>query len=114
MKKNLLSALFCLMLCAAVLVGCGGNQLAGSKWKIKEYTVQGISVDLQAVNASLEFPDDTTAKMSMAGVTMEGTYTDNGDTVSIEFLGQTIDFQREGNLLKGENEGQVLVFEKEE
>lgn len=61
----------------------------------------------------MEFVDDTTVKMSLMGMSIEGTYTVEGNTVTIEYFDQPIAFQRNGNQLSAEYDGEAMVLEKE-
>lgn len=118
MKKKLALLLSCMVLCAMVLVGCGGEEkLAGSKWKLVKYEAQGVTMEGDALasmgDLGMEFVDDTTVKMSLMGMSIEGTYTVEGNTVTIEYFDQPIAFQRNGNQLSAEYDGEAMVLEKE-
>ena len=47
------------------------------------------------------------------GMSIEGTYTVEGNTVTIEYFDQPIAFQRNGNQLSTEYDGEAMVLEKE-
>ncbi len=119
MKKKGCLLLSCVLALALALVGCGGEEkLAGTKWKLTKYTAQGVTMEGDALaalgNVNMEFVDESTVKMSMlGGVSLEGSYSVEGDTVTIEFYGQPVGFQRSGHTLSAEYEGETMVLEKE-
>ncbi len=81
MKKTL-ALVFALLMCVSVLVACGGsdNKLEGT-WVGEE---DGMTVEMT-------FKADGKLSMSSMGITMEGTYTVNGDkmTASASLMGMT-------------------------
>ena len=118
MKKKGCLLLACLLVLALALVGCGGEEkLAGTKWKLVKFESQGVTMEGDALasmgDLGMEFVDDTTVKMSLMGMSIEGTYQVEGDKVTISYFEQPIDFQRKGSQLSAEYEGEVMVLEKE-
>ncbi len=119
MKKKSCLLFACLLVLSLALVGCGGEEkLAGSKWKLVKYEAQGVTMEGDALasmgDVKMEFVDESTVKMTLlGGLSMEGSYTEEGDTVTIEYLGQPIDFQRNGNQMSSEYNGETMVLEKE-
>ena len=119
MKKKLALLLSCMVLCALVLVGCGGggNAYAGTTWELTRAEAYGVTMEGDALasmgDLGMEFVDDTTVKMSLMGMSIEGTYTVEGNTVTIEYFEQPIAFQRNGNQLSAEYDGEAMVLEKE-
>ena len=118
MKKKGCVLLACLLVLALALVGCGGDEkLAGTKWKLVKFESQGVTMEGDALasmgDLGMEFVDDTTVKMSLMGMSIEGTYAVEGNTVTIEYFDQPIAFQRNGNQLSAEYDGEAMVLEKE-
>ena len=119
LKKKSCLLFACLLVLSLALVGCGGEEkLAGSKWKLVKYEAQGVTMEGDALasmgDVKMEFVDESTVKMTLlGGLSMEGSYTEEGDTVTIEYLGQPIDFQRNGNQMSSEYNGETMVLEKE-
>lgn len=119
MKRRRGLLLACLMVLALVLAGCGGeDKLAGTKWKLVKYEAQGITMEGDALktlgDVNMEFVDEAVVKMTLlGGLSMEGSYAVEGDTVTIEYLDQPIDFQRNGNQMSAEYNGETMVLEKE-
>lgn len=117
MKKKGCLLLACLLVLALALVGCGGDEkLAGTKWKLVKFESQGVTMEGDALasmgDLGMEFVDDTTVKMSLMGMSIEGTYAVEGNTVTIEYFDQPIAFQRNGNQLSAEYDGEAMVLEK--
>ena len=113
MKKKGCLLLACLLVLALALVGCGGDE----KWKLVKFESQGVTMEGDALasmgDLGMEFVDDTTVKMSLMGMSIDGTYAVEGNTVTIEYFDQPIAFQRNGNQLSAEYDGEAMVLEKE-
>lgn len=75
--------------------------------------IKTIPNGMRGGDLGMEFVDDTTVKMSLMGMSIEGTYTVEGNTVTIEYFDQPIAFQRNGNQLSAEYDGEAMVLEKE-
>lgn len=120
MKKKLALLLSCMVLCALVLVGCGGggNAYAGTTWELTRaeaygVTMEGEMLDNTVGEMTIKFVDNSKMEINGMGMSIEGTYTVEGNTVTIEYFDQPIAFQRNGNQLSAEYDGEAMVLEKE-
>lgn len=78
MKKKLALLLSCMVLCALVLVGCGGggNAYAGTTWELTRAEAYGVTMEGEMLDStvgemSIKFIDDTKLEI-------RGTGSDNG------------------------------------
>ena len=74
MKKKLALLLSCMVLCAMVLVGCGGggNAYAGTTWELTRAEAYGVTMEGEMLDStvgemSIKFIDDTKLEISGMG-----------------------------------------------
>ena len=90
MKKKLALLLSCMVLCAMVLVGCGGggNAYAGTTWELTRAEAYGVTMEGEMLDStvgemSIKFIDDTKLEISGMGRSGEATYTLDGGMVDV-------------------------------
>ena len=108
MKKKLALMLSCMVLCALVLVGCGGgnNGYVGTKWELTHAESHGLTMDASMVQSilgemSMEFVSDSKVEIKMNQLSQESEYTLSGDKILVEESNQTLEF----NVTKTDDEG---------
>ena len=94
MKKKLALLLSCMVLCALVLVGCGGgNAYAGTTWELTRAEAYGVTLE-GAIN------------------TGESPYKVEGDKIVVTEGDQTLDFVVSGDEISTEYSGVKMYFTK--
>ena len=119
MKKRLALILYCMMLCALVLVGCGGgNEYVGTTWELPRaeaygITMEGDILDNTVGEMTIKFVDNTKAEIKGMGVSEDATYTLEGDKIVItEPNAETLEFTVSDNELSVEASGATMYFTK--
>ncbi len=124
MKKSVSVLVSVLLLFSFILTGCGSDSpksaLEGTTWKMTGgKDVSGIEVteeNLAAVGMgdfTLEFKADAAVTASVAGTTSEGTYSENGEEITIEMDGDSITVILKDNVMTMDQDGTTLYFEKQ-
>ncbi len=127
--KRLSSILVILMLCAMLgvsLAGCGdnatnqegedtGSSIEGTTWALVGGTQDGVEVSLEDLMGGIiptyEFKADGVVTNSAGENSMDGTYTENGNIVSISLGGNTFDLTIDGDTMTMEQDNMVMYFE---
>ena len=118
MKKKLALMLSCMVLCALVLVGCGGgNAYAGTTWELSRAEAYGVTLEGDMLastvgEVSITFVDDTKLKMEGAIETGEAEYTIEGDKIVVTEGTQTTEFTVSGGEISTEYAGVTMYFKK--
>ena len=117
MKKKLALILSCMMLCALVLVGCGGgNKYVGTTWELTRaeaygVTMEGDILDNTVGEMTIKFVDNTKAEIKGMGMSEDATYTLEGDKIVItEPNAETLEFTVADNELSVEASGATMYF----
>lgn len=118
MKNSILKVVLVMVLCVCVFGACGKKsglsgiyELSSGKTGDVEVTKDQMA-SLGMGNANIEFTSDKDVKMSLGDQISEGTYTVDGDKVSIKLDDETENATLDGDKLTFEMEGMSLVFIK--
>lgn len=119
MKKKLALLLSCMVLCAMVLVGCGGggNAYAGTTWELTRAEAYGVTMEGEMLDStvgemSIKFIDDTKLEISGMGTSREATYTLDGDKIMVTEGSQTMEFTVADEEISFEMSGVKMYFTK--
>lgn len=119
MKKIL--TLMMSLLVALTLTACSGDSGISGTYELVQMKYNGIVVNPgdtlweQATggkSASITLNSDGSCSADIYGQTGEGTYEENGTTVTITIEGDPLDFTIKDNQLTAENSGVTMIFEK--
>ncbi len=119
MKKIL--TLMMSLLVALTLTACSGDSGISGTYELVQMKYNGIVVNPgdtmweQATggkSASITLNSDGSCSADIYGQTGEGTYEENGTTVTITIEGDPEDFTIKDNQLTAENNGVTMIFEK--
>ena len=133
--KRIVSLALVVLFVAAMMVACGGEDVASNpagKYYVKTINgktleeaiseeLGGMSLDdaLKMANVDslndlmyLELKEDGTAAMTSMGISMDGTWKQDGGKLIITIEGDSQEFTIDGSTIKGTTEGQEYVFEK--
>ena len=126
MKKKvvmILAVVLCIALCMA-LTACGSNgasqstSVEGTKWAVSSVTDadgnETTGDDIAAVvgDITYEFQGDGVLAVTAAGQTVEGTWSQDGNKITIEANGETSEGALDGDALTFEVNGATTVFTK--
>ena len=123
MKKTskLLSLLLALSLVLS-LAACGGGSdttdLTGTTWVLSGGSQGGVTVDKETLESTFggemtyTFEADGKVTLSLAGVTVEGTWTQDGNTVNLDMQGDSGTMTLDGDKLTIEESGVTVEFTK--
>lgn len=126
MKKTskLLSLLLALSL-ALSLAACGGGgsgsgttDLTGTTWVLSGGSQGDVTVDKETLESTFggemtyAFEADGKLTLSLAGVSVEGTWSQDGNTVSLDVQGDTGTMTLDGDKLTMEESGVTVEFTK--
>lgn len=119
MKRTMLR-LFSLLLVVVLALGmaaCGGKSDVTGTWVLSGGSQDGVTVDQETLEAVMgemtyTFEDGGKVTMSLAGVSVEGTWTQDGDTVTLESQGTTSTMTLDGDKLTLEESGVTVEFTK--
>ncbi|MEA4854410.1 MAG: lipocalin family protein [Christensenella sp.] len=128
MKKKVivvLAVVLCLALCLA-FTACGNNNAAqgeaasveGTTWKVSSVTdedgnkMTGDEMSSVMGEISYEFQADGVLSVTAAGQTIEGTWSQDGNKITIESNGETSEGVLDGEALTFEANGGTTVFVK--
>ena len=122
MKTKFLSLVMALAmgLClAACGGGSGGSGLAGSTWVLSGGSQEGVTVNQDALESVLggsmtcTFEEDGTVVVELAGVSVEGTWTQDGNTVELDIQGEIDTMTLDGDTLSMEESGVLMEFTRQ-
>lgn len=124
MKKALAVVMSVLAICMFVFVGCGNssstanNSLENTTWSLNGAESSGVQVTKDQLDSimgetTLQFKEDGQMSMSLAGESVDGTYTVNGNTISLTMSGSTTDVTLDGDQITMESAGMQLFFTKQ-
>ena len=125
--KKILACLLVLVLALTCFVACGkkdGDKAAATvegKYVISSMDGLGSSLEeyLAAVEMkaedfmTLELKADGAASLNMAGEGGDGTWTQDGDKITLTIDGDSMEFTLSGNELKGDFDGEGVVLVKQ-
>ena len=119
MKKKLALLLSCMVLCALVLVGCGGggNAYAGTTWELTRaeaygVTMEGEMLDNTVGEMTIKFVDNSKMEINGMGMSGEATYTLEGDKIMVTECSQTREFTGANYEISVEASGATMDFTK--
>lgn len=123
MKRTMLRvfSLLLVVVLAFSLAACGGsdsNDLTGTTWALSGGSQEGVTVDKATLESILggemtySFEKDGKATMALAGVSVEGTWSQDGDTVTMEAQGQSFTLTIDGDKLLMDQSGVTVEFTK--
>ncbi len=123
MKSKTMRAmtLFMALVLSLTLAACGGgkgNDLAGITWALSGGSQGDVSVDKDTLEGILggemtfSFEKDGKVTFAMAGMEAEGTWSQDGNTISIESQGQSMSLTLDGDKLTMEQSGVTIEFTK--
>lgn len=105
MRIKLGLGILTILTAALLLVACGGPSLEGTTW-------QGDG--LVTGNVTITFMTDTECQVGIRSVGATGTYSVDGDQVSIDVLKQTFVLTVDGDTMSGRIYGASLTLTKQE
>lgn len=118
-----MAAVFAALICTLSLVACGGSNskaqdLTGTTWALSGGSQDGVSVD-QATLESLfggemtyTFGEDGKLTLALAGVEVEGTWKQDGNSIELDVQGDTGSMTVDGDKLILEESGVKVEFTK--
>lgn len=124
MKQRLLRLFALAMTLVAVLslAACGGSDastdLTGTTWALSSGSQDGVTMDKETLEGlfggemTYTFAEDGKVTLALAGVEVEGTWTQDGDTVSVDMQGDTGTMTIDGDKLTMEESGVTVEFTK--
>ena len=99
--------------------GSGGNDLAGTTWALSSGSQGGVTIDQDTLESrfggsmTYTFEEDGTVVLALGGVSVEGTWTLDGSTVSLDIQGDTGTMTLDGDTLTMEESGVTVEFTKQ-
>ena len=105
---------FLVLLCGLlilILSGCSGA--VGGIYKLDHATADGLrlSPDSYGVNVKIELKDDGAGTATYGGATLDVTWEEDDDTVTVTGPNGTLEFTKQGKSLILHDEGTMLFFE---
>lgn len=125
MKTKFLSLVMALAMvlslaaCGGGSGGSGGSGLAGSTWVLSGGSQEGVTVNQDALESVLggsmtcTFEEDGTVVVELAGVSVEGTWTQDGNTVELDIQGEIDTMTLDGDTLSMEESGVLMEFTRQ-
>lgn len=116
---SLVMALAMVLSLAACGGGSGGSGLAGSTWVLSGGSQEGVTVNQDALESVLggsmtcTFEEDGTVVVELAGVSVEGTWTQDGNTVELDIQGEIDTMTLDGDTLSMEESGVLMEFTRQ-
>ena len=118
--RRMTSALVLVLVLSLVLVSCngGGASIAGT-WKLESIAQDGEKIDFASLGMDADymvfvFDDKDKAEVSIGDEKESGTYSVNGNTVTVTIQGEGVDLKLDGGkLTMSEDEGMVMTFAKQ-
>lgn len=114
MKRKLTLLLACLMALTMALTGAAESLSPVGTWTLTGVEMPGMTLDPSALgmDLSLVLNEDGTVQMAMGGLVEEGTWSMEGDTVTIlDANGDTMTLTlAEDGTLRGEDDGVGMIF----
>ncbi len=125
MKKTMALSIAVLLACL-MLAGCGGDKaagadakggVAGTTWVLDSIEVAGQKVsgaDMTTIVGEItyQFKDGGELTATVAGVEGTGTYSENGNKISIDDGTQSVEATIDGDTMTFDIEGMKMVFVK--
>ena len=108
MKKFTIALLLILALAVGVLAACGAETGPEGRYTLK--TINGASPD---VEFTIELKAGGEAQVVNGLGELSGTWTQEGDVITVTVQGDPVDFTLQGNTLTTEESGMRFVFEKD-
>ncbi len=94
-----------IVLMAALPAACGGPSMEGTTWK---------GDGLVTGNVTFTFMTESECQVGIRSVGATGTYTVDGDQVSVDVLEQKLDFTVDGDTMTGSISGASLTLIRQE
>lgn len=123
MKKTnkIIALLTAMVMVLALMAGCGGNGGtttggAAGTWKLTTVEVGGqeIAAVTVGMDITMDLKADGSVTMSVSAFgeseSTDGTWEQNGDTVSVTVEGDTVEGEVDGDTLTLEGDGETMVF----
>ncbi|MBE5780713.1 MAG: hypothetical protein E7328_02685 [Clostridiales bacterium] len=116
--KTIFAVALCAMMLLALVACGGGDSIVGTTWKLTSAESNGVILDADMIAMSLgemvfKFEANGKVAVTLSGKAEEGTYTVNGDTVSIDDGYSTVDATISGNTMTYELNGAKMIFTKQ-
>lgn len=118
--KKLIGMAAALAMSVTCLTACGSSEDAFvGKWECKEMKASGVTVTDEVMGVpvaamfQVEFKDDKTGEVMMMGEENETfDWSAEDDTASIEIDGETVEFKKDGDMIKAseESDGEEVSF----
>lgn len=123
MKNKTMRAmtLFMALVLSLTLAACGGGKsdgLAGTTWALSSGSQGDVTLDKDTLEGLLggemtfNFEKDGKVTFAMSGMEAEGTWSQDGNTITIESEGQSMSLALDGDKLSMEQSGVTLEFTK--
>lgn len=119
--KKIIATLICVLMLALTLTACGGSGLSG-KYRLTGMESSGVTIKEgdalwdTAVGAMgdcyMDFTGSDAVSMAFAGEEKEGTYTVDGDKITVTIDGDPADGTLKDNKITLEVGGEKMIFEK--
>ena len=114
MKRKLTLLLACLMALTMALTGAAESLSPVGSWTLTGVEMQGMTLDpaMLGMEITMTLNEDGTAEMGMSGLVEEGTWSMDGDTVTmLDANGDTMTLTlAEDGTLRGEDDGVGMIF----
>ena len=98
--------------------GGGGSDLSGTTWALSGGSQGGVTIDQDTLESlfggemTYTFEEGGTVVLSLAGVSVEGTWSQDGNTVTLDVQGDTGTMTLDGDTLTMEESGVTVEFTK--
>ena len=123
MKNKTMRAmtLFMALVLSLTLAACGGGKsdgLAGTTWALSSGSQGDVTLDKDTLEGLLggemtfNFEKDGKVTFAMSGMEAEGTWSQDGNTITIESEGQSMSMALDGDKITMEQSGVTLEFTK--
>lgn len=123
MKNKTMRAmtLFMALVLSLTLAACGGGKsdgLAGTTWALSSGSQGDVTLDKDTLEGLLggemtfNFEKDGKVTFAMSGMEAEGTWSQDGNTITIESEGQSMSMTLDGDKITMEQSGVTLEFTK--
>ena len=123
--KKILTIAMSLLLVAGVLVGCGSKEAPAAeekggisgKYSLTSAEAAGVEMDVDMAattfgEMTFDFKGEGKVEVSIMGQSAEGTYTEEGSAIKVDFGGQGFTFELKDGVLQLDQEGAILKFTK--
>ncbi len=118
-----MAAVFAALICTLSLAACGGSSdkaqdLTGTTWALSGGSQEGVSVDKETLESlfggemTYTFGEDGKLTLALAGVEVEGTWKQDGNTIELDVQGDTGSMKVDGDKLTLEESGVTVEFTK--